>query len=155
MASKCGVHVALLLLLTPLWLCSALHADELRPVGRGGYGPGRLVGGWMDVEDVEGNRTVQELGLFCVAEHNRRLGVGGCRLLLFSRVVAAQTQVVSGIMYYLRIAARGGDDGGAQEEAFDAVAVVKPWVPSRELVSFVRAAEQPDACSPRIGQDES
>ncbi|KAF0916482.1 hypothetical protein E2562_007566 [Oryza meyeriana var. granulata] len=105
-------------------------------------GDGRKVGGRTAVEDVEGNRKVQELGLFCVVEHNRRGSARG-HGLVFSRVVAAQTQVVSGIKYYLRIAARDGREAAADEQVFDAVVVVKAWVPSREMVSFVPAAEQP------------
>lgn len=70
-------------------------------------------------------------------EHNRR----GSHRLLFYRVVAAQTQVVSGIKCYLRVAARDGHGPG--EQVFDAVVVVKVWLPSRVLVSFVPAAEQP------------
>ncbi|XP_062206276.1 cysteine proteinase inhibitor 4-like [Phragmites australis] len=92
--------------------------------------------GWSAAENVEGNREVQELGLFCVMEHNRR----GSHRLFFSRVVAAQTQVVSGIKYYLRIAACDGH--GAGEQVFDAVVVVKAWLQSRVLASFMPAAEQ-------------
>uniref|UniRef100_A0A0E0CC35 Cystatin domain-containing protein n=1 Tax=Oryza meridionalis TaxID=40149 RepID=A0A0E0CC35_9ORYZ len=144
MASKLYYAVAPLVLVLPLLaplssarLAAAADDDEQWPAGGG---CGRKVGGRTDVEDVEGNREVQELGLFCVVEHNRRGGSGTRgRGLVFSKVVAAQTQVVSGIKYYLRIAAREADD----ELVFDAVVVVKAWVPSREMVSFVPAAELP------------
>lgn len=146
MASKLYYAVALLvlvlLLLAPLSsarLAAAADDDDDGQWPAGG-GRGRKVGGRTDVEDVEGNREVQELGLFCVVEHNRRGGSATRgRGLVFSRVVAAQTQVVSGIKYYLRIAAQEADD----ELVFDAVVVVKAWVPSREMVSFVPAAELP------------
>ncbi|KAL5222944.1 hypothetical protein ABZP36_027657 [Zizania latifolia] len=145
MASKqYAVPLVLVLLLLPV-SSARLSDEQWRPEGRGGAG--RMVGGRTDVEDVEGNREVQELGLFCVLEHNRQgsggSGGGGAgHGLVFSRVVAAQTQVVSGIKYYLRIAARDGRDAD-DVQAFDAVVVVKAWVPSRVMVSFVPAAEQP------------
>uniref|UniRef100_A0A0E0JSQ2 Cysteine proteinase inhibitor n=1 Tax=Oryza punctata TaxID=4537 RepID=A0A0E0JSQ2_ORYPU len=143
MASKLYYAVAplllVVLLLAPLSSARLPAADDDEQWPAGGD-RGRKVGGRTAVEDVEGNREVQELGLFCVVEHNRRGGSATRgRGLVFSRVMAAQTQVVAGIKYYLRIAAREADD----ELVFDAVVVVKAWVPSREMVSFVPAAELP------------
>uniref|UniRef100_A0A0D9V9H1 Cystatin domain-containing protein n=1 Tax=Leersia perrieri TaxID=77586 RepID=A0A0D9V9H1_9ORYZ len=137
-STKLYAVVAPLMLVLILSRLAAAAADEQWPASGGGGGRGRKVGGRTAVEDVEGNREVQELGLFCVVEHNRQQhGLG----LVFSRVVAAQTQVVAGIKYYLRIiaAAREAD---YEEQAFDAVVVVKAWVPSREMISFAPAAEQ-------------
>ncbi|XP_006645220.1 cysteine proteinase inhibitor 5-like [Oryza brachyantha] len=141
MASKLYA-VAVAVLLSSARLAAAGADDEQWPAA----GRGRKVGGTTAVEDVEGNREVQELGLFCVVEHNRR-GSPTARghRLVFSRVVAAQTQVVAGIKYYLRIAARNGlrEGDDDEEKVFDAVVVVKAWVPSREMLSFAPAAEQP------------
>lgn len=103
------------------------------------YGRGRKVGARTEVRDVERDREVQELGRFCVAEHNRRrecCGDGGARLE-FSRVVAAQRQVVSGLMYYLTVAAV--EEDGGEERVFDAQVVVKPWLESRTLLKFAPA----------------
>ncbi|KAF3775567.1 Cysteine proteinase inhibitor 10 [Nymphaea thermarum] len=90
------------------------------------------VGGRTKVPNVQTNLEVQELGRFSVEEHNRRDGAD----VAFLRVVEAQRQVVSGIMYYLRIE---GVEGGATR-VFDASVVVKAWLRSRELVSFEPAA---------------
>ncbi|KAL6616604.1 hypothetical protein ACP70R_038874 [Stipagrostis hirtigluma subsp. patula] len=120
-------------------------ADGIRqPSGVDG-GRGRKVGGRTEVRDVERDTVVQELGRYSVAEHNRRLaccgdGGGAGGRLEFGRVVAAQRQVVSGLMYYLRVAAaeEGAANGG--ERVFDAVVYVKPWLESRTLIRFAPAA---------------
>ncbi|PUZ53324.1 hypothetical protein GQ55_5G043800 [Panicum hallii var. hallii] len=98
---------------------------------------GRKVGARTEVRDVERDGEVQELGRFSVAEYNRR-HVGGGERLEFGRVVAAQRQVVSGLKYYLRVAAAAENGGG--ERVFDAVVVVKPWLESRTLLRFAPAA---------------
>ncbi|CAL9095932.1 unnamed protein product [Musa textilis] len=98
---------------------------------------GRMVGARTEVQDVETNKEVQDLGLFSVDEYNRRLALRGVRFLTFSRVAAAQRQVVSGIKYYLQVVATvdgTGEEG--QRRTFDAVVIVKPWLSSRSLVSF-------------------
>jgi cystatin-C len=128
---------------------STAHADD--PSGAAsevagtrqlqGYGRGRKVGARTEVRDVEGDGEVQELGRFSVAEHNRGsecCGDGGGSLE-FCRVVAAQRQVVSGLKYYLTVAAVE-EDGGGEERVFDAVVVVKPWLESRTLLRFAPAA---------------
>ncbi|CAL9045968.1 cysteine proteinase inhibitor 4-like [Musa acuminata AAA Group] len=99
---------------------------------------GRMVGARTEVQDVETNKEVQDLGLFSVDEYNRRLALRGARLLTFSRVAAAQRQVVSGIKYYLQVVAavKGTGEEGQQHRTFDAVVIVKPWLSSRSLVSF-------------------
>ncbi|RWW24164.1 hypothetical protein GW17_00011551 [Ensete ventricosum] len=98
---------------------------------------GRMVGARTEVQDVETNKEVQDLGLFSVDEYNHHLALRGARRLTFSRVAAAQRQVVSGIKYYLQVVATmdgTGDEG--QHRTFDAVVIVKPWLSSRSLVSF-------------------
>ncbi|XP_008792948.3 cysteine proteinase inhibitor 4 [Phoenix dactylifera] len=101
-----------------------------------GDGGGRKVGGRTEVPHVESNKEVQDLGLFCVEEYNQHLHGGG-EVLTFLRVLAAERQVVSGIKYYLKIAARDG-----RERSFDAVVVVKPWLKSRSLLSFAPSAHR-------------
>ncbi|KAG8369561.1 hypothetical protein BUALT_Bualt14G0026200 [Buddleja alternifolia] len=100
-------------------------------------GLGRRVGGRREVKDVENNKDVQDLGRFCVQEYNRQKAANGSgssskqqQLLSFSRVVEAETQVVSGIKYYLKIS--------ASKATFDAVVIVKPWMHhhSMDLLSF-------------------
>ncbi|KAL8481038.1 hypothetical protein ACS0TY_026991 [Phlomoides rotata] len=99
---------------------------------------GRKVGGRTPVQNVEQNKEVQDLGRYCVQEYNRLMqqkkGNGTSKLLVFSQVVEAQTQVVSGIKYYLKIAA--ARRGGAPPNTFEAVVVVKPWMHSKELLNF-------------------
>ncbi|KAE8022909.1 hypothetical protein FH972_008670 [Carpinus fangiana] len=100
------------------------------------YGYDGMVGGRTEVKDVKTNEEVQELGRFSVHEYNRSLrhrGNGdGCRELTFVEVVEAQTQVVSGIKYYLKISATQN----GVTKIFESVVVVKPWVHSKELLNF-------------------
>lgn len=104
---------------------------------------GGKVGGWTEVKDVKNNEEVQELGRYCVREYNRVLQEKhrekGGGLLSFSEVVKAETQVVAGIKYYLKISATAS--GGARR-IYNAVVVVKPWADSRELLDF---APSPDS----------
>ncbi|KAL0382867.1 UNVERIFIED_CONTAM: Cysteine proteinase inhibitor B [Sesamum calycinum] len=94
------------------------------------------VGGRTQVKNVEQNQEIQELGRYCVREYNHQLQLkpNASTALVFSQVVAAETQVVSGIKYYLKISAVTSD--GAPARTFDAVVVVKPWVHSKELLNF-------------------
>ncbi|XP_062105094.1 cysteine proteinase inhibitor B [Humulus lupulus] len=115
-----------------------------------GYGgPGQMVGGRTDIEDVKTNKEVQELGQFSVEEHNRslirtlsrRAGNGGAvGELKFSEVVEAQKQVVSGIKYYLKVSAVAKS---GEQRVFDSVVVVKPWMQnSRELLNFAPSTDR-------------
>ncbi|KAL3829273.1 hypothetical protein ACJIZ3_018075 [Penstemon smallii] len=97
---------------------------------------GERVGSKTPIENVESNKEVQDLGKYCVQEYNRQMqqkGNGG-KLLMFSHVVEAATQVVSGTKYYLKISASTHGRGGAK--TFDVVVVVKPWMHSKELLKF-------------------
>lgn len=106
-------------------------------------GIGRMVGGRTEIKDVKTNKEVQQLGRFSVEEYNRSHGrrwreaIGNVlgmdyEYLTFSEVVEAQKQVVSGFKYYLKIAAT---QNGVRN-TFDAVVVVKPWLPSKQLLHF-------------------
>lgn len=140
----------LLLLLLLLVAAAAAAGDEasLSPSNAAAPAAPVLVGGRTEIRDVGGNKAVQSLGRFAVAEHNRRLrhGFGGPAdpvpvKLAFARVVEAQKQVVSGVAYYLKVAARDPRGGAAaSDRVFDAVVVVKAWLKSKELVSFTPAA---------------
>ncbi|XP_012078437.2 cysteine proteinase inhibitor B [Jatropha curcas] len=95
-----------------------------------------MVGGRTEVKDVETNQEVQDLGKFSVEEFNEQIhrhGNGG-EELIFSEVVEAQRQVVSGIKYYLKIEAATKVNG--EMKVFDSVVVVKAWLESKELISF-------------------
>lgn len=100
----------------------------------------RRVGGRTEVRDVEKNMEVQELGNFAVKEFNRRRRT--CHFdhdheMLFSKVVHAQSQVVSGIKYYLTVVVevQAGENEG--EKVFEAVVVLKPWLHDyKQLLSF-------------------
>ena len=102
-----------------------------------------MVGGRTEIKDVKNNEEVQELGRFCVKEFNRqqqqqqqggRNGGGG--ELMFSEVVEAQRQVVSGIKYYLKIEAISSNEINGETKVFDSVVVVKAWLNEKELLSF-------------------
>ncbi|XVE81212.1 hypothetical protein DITRI_Ditri15bG0044600 [Diplodiscus trichospermus] len=98
-------------------------------------GYGRMVGGRTQISDVKTNKEVQELGRFSVEEYNRRngrFGGKGGRELVFSEVVEAERQVVSGIKYYLKIEA----SQNGLTRTFESVVVVKPWLRSKELLNF-------------------
>ncbi|KAF4374574.1 hypothetical protein G4B88_004826 [Cannabis sativa] len=127
-----------------LLLISAVHGGE----------PSRkMVGGRTVIKDVKTNKEIQQLGRFAVEEYNRslirthsgRLAGDSAAVdgeLRFSEVVEAQKQVVSGIKYYLKVAAvpvkRDGDGGGgSKKRVFDSVVVVKPWMRnSKQLLDF-------------------
>ncbi|XP_073049719.1 cysteine proteinase inhibitor B [Primulina eburnea] len=93
---------------------------------------GARVGGRTEVKDVERNGEIQDLGKFCVQQYNLQLqkkgSQAGTQPLEFSKVVEAQTQVVSGIKYYLKISASG--------QIYDAEVVVRPWVRAKEMLTF-------------------
>ncbi|XP_058103193.1 cysteine proteinase inhibitor B-like [Magnolia sinica] len=99
------------------------------PTQLGGRKDGKL-GGREEITDVKSNQEVQTLGKFCVQEFNKTSRRGP---IAFSQVVKAEKQVVSGIKYYLTIEAA---EGGVKR-TFDAVVVVKEWLHSKELLSFV------------------
>ncbi|KAJ3678311.1 hypothetical protein LUZ60_002114 [Juncus effusus] len=136
----------LFLLIVSLSSSIAFNLDSIRLIrdktetSVGTISPGRKVGGRSQVQNVESDKKVQELGRFCVEEHNHHNRNNG-ELLSFSKVVEAQRQVVSGLKYYLRIAttvARESSNGVERaERVFDAEVVEKPWLGSRTLVSFV------------------
>ncbi|XP_010243160.1 PREDICTED: cysteine proteinase inhibitor 2-like [Nelumbo nucifera] len=104
-----------------------------------------IVGGRTDVKNVKCNHEIQKLGRFSVEEFNRRKqqeevvllhGQGTSNSddgeLVFSEVVMAERQVVSGINYYLHIEALQH----GMTKRFDAVVAVKPWLPSKQLLAF-------------------
>ncbi|CAH1439610.1 unnamed protein product [Lactuca virosa] len=94
-----------------------------------------IPGGRKKVENVKTNKEVQELGRYSVEEYNRSEGSrkGGVGSLKFSQVVEAETQVVSGIKYYLKIVAFSKS---GVSKVFDAEVVVKAWMHSKELLNF-------------------
>ncbi|CAK9139722.1 unnamed protein product [Ilex paraguariensis] len=100
-------------------------------------GVGGMVGGRTEIKDVKTNKEVQELGRYSVEEYNRREKkqhkANGGGVLVFSQVVKAEKQTVSGIKYYLKIVATA-ENGAAK--TYDAVVVVKSWVHSKELLTF-------------------
>ncbi|XP_075507595.1 cysteine proteinase inhibitor B-like [Primulina tabacum] len=100
---------------------------------------GEKVGGRREVKNVHSNKQIQDLGRFCVEQYNLKMlqkGINGSsgKLLMFSEVVEAETQVVSGIKYYLKISAAPHGGGVARE--FEAVVLVKPWMRSKEVLTF-------------------
>ncbi|CAN1182494.1 Cysteine proteinase inhibitor 10 [Linum perenne] len=100
-----------------------------------------MVGARREVEDVKSNWEIQELGRFSVSEFNTKVikdvAVANQHehlLLSFKEVSEAQTQVVSGIKYYLKIiASKSNHHQQQQQQLYDAAVVVKPWLNHRSL----------------------
>lgn len=85
-------------------------------------------GGIHDIPGFEDKKEIQDLGRFAVDEYNRQQNAS----ISFSKVVKAQEQVVSGLLYYLRVETM---DGG--ETRFYAAKIwVKPWEKFRQLQEF-------------------
>ncbi|KAK6781322.1 hypothetical protein RDI58_023506 [Solanum bulbocastanum] len=100
---------------------------------------GGKLGGRTQIKDVKTNQEIQDLGKYCVEEHNRNLRKQNgalSSLLSFSQVVEAEKQVVSGVKYYLKISAIV--KSSSSQKLFDAVVVVKSWETKkkRELLTF-------------------
>ncbi|KAK7319013.1 hypothetical protein RJT34_03722 [Clitoria ternatea] len=95
---------------------------------------GGLVGGKTVIAEVKKNKEVQELGRFAVEEYNRNVKEEEVK---FVEVVEAEQQVVSGIKYYMKISATESD---GDSRMFDSVVVVKPWLPSKQLLNFAPSA---------------
>ncbi|KAF5179279.1 Cysteine proteinase inhibitor [Thalictrum thalictroides] len=92
-----------------------------------------MVGGWKKIKDVKNNKEVQQLGKFSVEEYNqRKVGGDAGGSIVFSEVVEAKRQVVSGLKYLLKVVVEENEIA----DTFDAVVVVKPWMRSKELVAF-------------------
>ncbi|CAH9123066.1 unnamed protein product [Cuscuta epithymum] len=102
---------------------------------------GRKVGGRKEVKDVKSNQEIQELGKYCVLEYNKKNLHGKAELLSFSEVVEAETQVVSGIKYYLKISAATAANG--VRGYYDAVVWVKPWAAKpKKVLKFAPSSPQ-------------
>ncbi|KAI3926210.1 hypothetical protein MKW98_028346 [Papaver atlanticum] len=93
----------------------------------------KLVGGKTEIKDVKTNKQVQDLGKYSVGQYNLKFKKGEKGSLTFKEVVKAQSQVVAGIQYFLKVSAIQN----GKPKLFDAVVVVKAWQkPSNLLVSF-------------------
>ncbi|PIA27855.1 hypothetical protein AQUCO_07500041v1 [Aquilegia coerulea] len=129
MARRTTVLLLFLLVITITILFSVCSCFSVLETN--GFG-GKIVGGWKEIKDVKNNKEVQQLGRFSVEEYNQRKGgdVGGS--IVFSEVIEAKRQVVSGLKYLLKVAVEENEIA----DTFDAVVVVKPWIRSKELVAF-------------------
>ena len=100
------------------------------------------MGGWTEVKDVKENEEVQKLGKFSVEEYNRNMREShrsnGSGELVFSEVVEAKRQVVSGIKYDMKVSAATKN---GETKMFDSVVVVKPWTHSKQLIEFSPRSE--------------
>ncbi|KAI3846134.1 hypothetical protein MKX03_012971 [Papaver bracteatum] len=93
----------------------------------------KLVGGKTEIKDVKTNKQVQDLGKFSVTQYNLKFKKGYKGSLTFKEVVKAESQVVAGIQYFLKVSAIQN----GKPKLYDAVVVVKAWQkPSNFLVSF-------------------
>lgn len=128
--AKQSLTLSFLVLFFILALSSILQVNAL----------GGKVGGRQKIKDVKNNKEVQELGQYCVSEYNKSLrkqhkGNGSGGPIVFSSVVDAEKQVVSGVKYYLKISAT---TSSGVPKIYDAIVVVQPWVHSkpRQLLNF-------------------
>ncbi|XP_057751445.1 cysteine proteinase inhibitor B-like [Arachis stenosperma] len=98
-----------------------------------------MVGGRKEIENVKGNEEVQELGKFSVDEYNQRLKLKKEEEegLEFVEVVGAESQVVAGIKYYLKISAIQN----GSPRMFDSEVVVKPWLRCKKLLNFAPTSQ--------------
>lgn len=116
------------LLVSALLFVSAQRPDLPR------RGPVR---GQVDVPDPTHDKMVQELGRFSVDEYNKSLldnsNGQDVVLLTFYEVVKARIRLVSGLEYYLTIAA---SDGMGNVQTYDATVFFQPWTNTTQLLSF-------------------
>ncbi|MED6113763.1 hypothetical protein PIB30_073862 [Stylosanthes scabra] len=99
-----------------------------------------MVGGRKEIENVKENEEVQELGKFSVEEYNQGLKLNKEEEeegLEFVEVVEAESQVVSGIKYYLKISATQN----GSPRMFNSEVVVKPWLRSKKLLNFAPTSQ--------------
>nr|XP_043624872.1 cysteine proteinase inhibitor B-like [Erigeron canadensis] len=95
-----------------------------------------IPGGRTKIQNVKKNKEIQDLGKYSVDEYNRlqrgqKTGDGD---LKFSQVVAAESQVVAGTKYYLKIEAVSNS---GVKKVFDAEVVVQPWKQQpKQLLTF-------------------
>ncbi|KAK7247029.1 hypothetical protein RIF29_41905 [Crotalaria pallida] len=103
----------------------------------------RIVGGRTEIANVKTNDEVQELGRFSVEEYNRSLKLRrpaeAEEEVKFVEVVEAESQVVSGIKYYLRILTTTRSSG--DNRIYESVVVVKPWLRSKQLLNFAPSSK--------------
>ncbi|KAI3968088.1 hypothetical protein MKX01_015608 [Papaver californicum] len=94
---------------------------------------GKRLGEKTEIEDVKTNNEVQDLGKYSVGQYNLKFKKGEKGSLTFKEVVKAESQVVAGIQYFLKVSAIQN----GKPKLYDAVVVVKAWEkPSNSLVSF-------------------
>ncbi|KAI3937760.1 hypothetical protein MKW92_030965 [Papaver armeniacum] len=85
------------------------------------------------VDALGGKKIIQDLGKYSVGQYNLKFKKGEKGTLTFKEVVKAQSQVVAGIQYFLKVSAIQN----GKPKLYDAVVVVKAWQkPSNLLVSF-------------------
>ncbi|CAN6446863.1 unnamed protein product [Victoria cruziana] len=87
-----------------------------------------MVGGKSSIPNVKSNQEIQDLGKWCVSEYNKEQQGS----LTFKEVESGQQQVVAGMKYYLHIQAVDG----VTTKPFDAVVWIRPWLHSKQLLSF-------------------
>ncbi|XP_020589617.1 cysteine proteinase inhibitor 5 [Phalaenopsis equestris] len=127
-----------LLLILPLLLLLSASPSPAAATHRfnSGLDRGRKVGSWTEIPDAESNREIRDLGRYSVNEYNHVFRGSAENPIVFSGVVSAARQVVSGIKYRIRVAAVDARTG--DRRFFDAVVVVRAWLRNgdRELVYF-------------------
>ncbi|XP_002976277.2 cysteine proteinase inhibitor A [Selaginella moellendorffii] len=122
------IAVAAMLLACRVGEASRFGRDRRIEFG-GGKPVSSLVGGWSAIDPKDPN--VVTLAKFAVHEHNKKLSGHGT--LLYSKLVEAKSQVVSGVMYLLTVEATDSKNSVC---SYEAKVWVKEWENFRRLMSF-------------------
>nr|GMC91441.1 cysteine proteinase inhibitor B-like [Ipomoea batatas] len=139
MAKVAGLLNLLLVVSVALALAGYAAAQaEGPPAASGGK---EETGGKEEVTDVKSNAVVQNLGRKSVMEFNKHLHVkrnpeNEAKRLVFTEVIKAEKQVVSGVKYYLTINVTTSD---GQTKTFESEMWVKPDE-THEMLAFAPSA---------------
>ncbi|XP_031093359.1 cysteine proteinase inhibitor 2-like [Ipomoea triloba] len=140
MAKVAGLLNLLLVVSLVLALAGYAAAQAEGPAAAAASG-GAASGGKEEVSDVKNNAVVQNLGRKSVMEFNKHLHVkrnpeNEAKRLVFTEVIKAEKQVVSGVKYYLTINVTTSD---GQTKTFESEMWVKPDE-THEMLAFAPAA---------------
>eukprot|EP00250_Pteridium_aquilinum_P013606 c21450_g1_i1 orf=85-474(+) len=116
-ARPCGLFIFIAMALVILWPVQAMAAP----------------GGREKVPDAENSVQLQDLAVFAVKQYNSKQGLH----LQYVRLVSAEQQVVSGMMYYLVI--ETASEG--KSKYYEAQVWVQAWKKFKSLQSFKPVAK--------------
>ncbi|KAK7316727.1 hypothetical protein RJT34_00399 [Clitoria ternatea] len=100
-----------------------------------------MVGGISPIpmDGSQNSAAIDSLARYAVDEHNKKEN----GVLEFVKVVSAKEQVVSGMLYYINLEAKDGEN----IKVYEAKVWVKPWLDFKQLQEFKDIGDAPDADS--------